>query len=242
MKKILLATVSLVSLTATGMSQTATSFIQPDTVHYEGIYGSPGYDGPSVWTHNNGANLINGSGLDGNYQHEDLYGGDPYDWDTQSGNYFNSYTWMVVNAKHIDGRDDDEGETAYLGFNSPVAVEKFYLWNSNSGGDDWGGILKDFELKLFDSSNNTLYSQVLTANPGNASPNAVDAQGFDLGGIIQGVSSMQFTPLSAHSGFDESGVTIGEIGFQSADVVPEPTSALLLAVGSMSLLLRRKRS
>ncbi len=125
--------------------------------------------------------------------------------------------------------------SAILGFNTPVTMGQFLLWNHRSDNiaDDSLYEVAQFDLILKDSADNVL----LTLNDLTATGNTVFAQIYDFP-LTGGVSTVEFF-IDANQGSSFTGVA--EFGFTA---IPEPSTAFLTTIaGSMLMItLYRKRT
>lgn len=124
--------------------------------------------------------------------------------------------------------------SAILGFNTPVTIGQFFLWNhrSNIIANDAFYEVIQFDLILRDSGGNDL----LTLNDLTATGDTAFAQVYDLP-LTSGVSSVEFL-IDANQGSSFTGVA--EFAFTS---IPEPSSALLLLASSgLMAIAYRKRN
>jgi hypothetical protein len=134
--------------------------------------------------------------------------------------------------------------TITLDFTQAVDLTRFYLWNhsNNNGATAPNAGMKDFTLTFYDAAAGggnqvgAVFTDTAAAAPNTADTNYA-AQIFDFGGTYSNVRSIELVIANRISG--TGFVAIRELGFEA---IPEPGSALLLGLGSLALLRRRRQS
>lgn len=117
-------------------------------------------------------------------------------------------------------------------FDSPVTIGTFHMWNhlSNGVASDPGYAVTRFNLRLFDSANNELFSLLNQS----ATPNVAIAQSF-LFAPVANVSRVDFRVLANNGSNNYTG--LAEVAFES---VPTPGALALMGFGGL-LAARRRR-
>ena len=147
--------------------------------------------------------------------------------------------WTVANPLTVDG-NSQTWETAKLfvndtgyNFGSTVVLDTvtaeqmadWGTWNTELG--TYGNAAYSFYVELYNSSGSIGKSYVSTSTPQGAQTYTALAEA----GAIYDSGSIMNPTASAYSGFSS---------FTTSNVVPEPTSGLLVLFGMMALGLKRK--
>lgn len=147
--------------------------------------------------------------------------------------------WTVANPQTVDG-NSQTWETAKLfvndtGYNfggtvlDTVTAEQMADWGTwNTELGTYGNAAYSFYVELYNSSGSIGKSYVSTSTPQGAQTYTALAEA----GAIYDSGSIMNPTTSAYSGFSS---------FTTSNVVPEPTSGLLVLFGMMALGLKRKR-
>lgn len=161
-------------------------------------------------------NVIDGSGLPANFTPADAHA-----------NYAINNHWTTVSGALAA----DNAKASFL-FNSPVTIGTFHMWNHRSNGvaSDPGYAVTSFDLRLFDSSNNELYSLLNQS----ATPNVAIAQSF-LFAPVANVSRVDFRIITNNGSPRYTG--LAEVAFEA---VPTPGALALMGFGGL-LAARRRR-
>jgi hypothetical protein len=132
--------------------------------------------------------------------------------------------------------------TITLNFNEAVNLTDFYVWNhSNNNAGETNG-MGSFTLTFFDAVSGggtqigAAYNGTAVATT-SADNTGYGAQAFDFGTTYAGVRSVELLINNKVGGITSGFVAIREIGFEA---IPEPGSSLLLGLGSLALLRRRR--
>ena len=149
--------------------------------------------------------------------------------------------WTVNNPMSVDGGTAQSWDTAKLfvnntGYNyggtqiDSVTAEQMTDWGTwNSDLGQYGTSAYSFYVELYNSNNESLgKSYVSTSTP----QGAVSYTELANAGAIYDSGSIMNPTASAYTGFSS---------FTTSNVVPEPTSGLLVLFGMMALGLKRKR-
>lgn len=132
--------------------------------------------------------------------------------------------------------------TITMDFTSAVDLTKFYLWNhsNNNGATAPNAGMKDFTLTFYDAASGggsqigSVFSSTAAAAPSTPDTDYA-AQIFDFGTTYSNVRSVELEIANRISG--TGFVAIRELGFE---LIPEPGTTLLLGLGSLALLRRRR--
>lgn len=161
-------------------------------------------------------NTIDGSGLPANFTPTDAHANYAVNnhWTTRSG---------ALNANNA---------AASFLFNTPVTIGTFHMWNhrSNNIAADPGYAVTRFDLRLFDSSNNEIFSLLNQT----ATPNVAIAQSY-LFAPVANVSRVDFRVLANNGSNNYTG--LAEVAFES---IPTPGALALMGFGGI-LATRRRR-
>jgi hypothetical protein len=187
---------------------------QPNSAVAGSTFSSPDY---------NIANTINGSGLASGFTPS-----------TPHADYTNAGTgnhWTTASNAITAGN-----AWAEFSFTSPVTIGTFHMWNHRSNGIASNGLygVREFNLKLYDSSNNLLF-QLL--NQG-ALANVATAQSYGFAPVAN-VSKVRFEILKNGQPNNSSFTGLAEVAFEA---VPEPGSMAALGLGVIAFLKRRRKN
>lgn len=161
-------------------------------------------------------NTIDGSGLPANFTPADAHA-----------NYAVNNHWTTAS-----GALGANNAAASFFFTSPVTIGTFHMWNhrSNVIAADPGYAVTRFDLRLFDSSNNEIFSLLNQT----ATPNVAIAQSY-LFAPVANVSRVDFRVLANNGSTQYTG--LAEVAFEA---VPTPGALALMGLGGL-LAARRRR-
>lgn len=161
-------------------------------------------------------NVIDGSGLPANFTPADVHA-----------TYVQNNHWTTR-----AGALANNNAAASFFFNSPVTIGTFHMWNhlSNGVAADPGYAVTRFDMRLFDSANNELFSLLNQS----ATPNVFIAQSF-LFAPVANVSRVDFRILANNGSNNYTG--LAEVAFES---VPTPGALALMGFGGLFAARRRR--
>ena len=224
---------SLISSLALALAGTASAaVIVPVSVSSTGTANEPGDAGTSL------SALIDGTGITGTSADNATGGGA-----THSGALANY--WVTTNPTGAPDSNDyfaDVSGTLQLDFDLDGAydVTRILFWGYDPGFGADATENTPTDITVSYSTNGTTFGSDQTINPVIGSG---PAQSFTVSGAPSGTTHVRF--LINDNGHDGSGpggdrVGFGEVRF-GGTAVPEPSSTLLLGLGGLSLVLRRRR-
>lgn len=202
----MLRVVTVLALAAASASIASAQLFQPDSATATSEF-SASYDI---------GNVIDGSGLPANFTPASVHSTYVQNnhWTTQAG---------ALNANNA---------AASFLFDNPVTIGTFHMWNhlSNGVASDPGYAVTRFDMRLFDSANNELFSLLNQA----ALPNVAIAQSY-LFAPVANVSRVDFRILANNGSPNYTGVA--EVAFES---VPTPGALALMGLGGLVATRRRR--
>jgi len=136
---------------------------------------------------------------------------------------------------------DATGATVSYNFSSVDNVDGFLFWNYYETNQQSDSVrsrgLDSATVTVNHNGGSTAFNLTSFAEEA-ANPTGADAEQISFGSTFDGVTSIEFTNIvdTDASGF------VGWSGFMATTAVPEPSSTLLLGLGSLGLIMRRRRN
>ncbi len=141
-----------------------------------------------------------------------------------------SGTGGIVNELNTSGP-----VTYTFGFDAPQDLTSLAVWQDEGTYASQG--IDGFTLTFLDSAGtqigSSLSSNLAASTTPSFDPNP-EVYSFET---VSGVSSVRLDITSAHNGWSD----VREVAFNVAAPVPEPSSAALLGLGGLALILRRRK-
>lgn len=161
-------------------------------------------------------NVIDGSGLPAGFTPASVHS-----------TYVQNNHWTTASGALAN----DNAKASFF-FTSPVTIGTFHMWNhlSNGVAADPGYAVTSFDLRLFDSANNELFSLLNQS----ATPNVAIAQSY-LFAPVANVSRVDFRIITNNGSTRYTG--LAEVAFEA---VPTPGALALMGFGGL-LAARRRR-
>ena len=148
----------------------------------------------------------------------------------------NKYTVTHTGGLNLDNQylsDNTDGETFTFAFTNQT-IGEILIWNYSQ--NDARGLDAITKVEIDTGSGFTDLSLSLTLQTASAAGDK--AQSLGLGTAYTGVNAIRLTVAQADTGGGESAGGFNEVAFST---VPEPSSAALLGLGGLALILRRRK-